>query len=104
MASGDGRTSEFCGLSFTEHADDFVSIGCEKLMASMDLLLATFGPAPQSYDTPMESDALQRIRGPESDSNPLVDHVPAAQAILGLGLYITRSVRTDCLFPALALS
>ena len=47
---------------------------------------------------------MSRIRDPVSDANPLVDHVSDARSILGLGLYITRGVRTDCLFPALALS
>ena len=70
----------------------------------MNLLLAPFGPAPQEFDTPMEADALSRIRDPVSADNPLLDNVPHARAILGLGLYIARGVRTDCLFPALALS
>ena len=52
----------------------------------------------------MAVDALSRLRDPVSSLNPLFDHVPEARAILGLGLYITRGVRTDCLFPALALS
>jgi hypothetical protein len=52
----------------------------------------------------MAPDALTRIRDPVSPSNPLVNFVPKARAILGLGLYITRNVRTDALFPALALS
>jgi hypothetical protein len=52
----------------------------------------------------MAPDALTRIRDPASSSNPLVNFVPKARAILGLGLYITRNVRTDALFPALALS
>ena len=73
-------------------------------MASMDLLLQPFGPCPEPYDTPMAADALTRIRDPVSPSNPLVDRVSEARSILGLGLYITRGVRTDCLFPAIALS
>jgi hypothetical protein len=81
-----------------------MSLGCGKLMASMDILLEPFGPAPEHYDTPMAADALSRIRDPVSDANPLVDHVSDARSILGLVLYITRGVRTDCLFPALALS
>ena len=52
----------------------------------------------------MAVDAPTRIRDPVSADNPLVDRVPQARSILGLGLYITRNVRTDCLFPALALS
>jgi len=52
----------------------------------------------------MAPDALVHIRDPVSPTNPLVDFVPHARAILGLGLYITRGVRTDALFPAIALS
>ena len=73
-------------------------------MTSMDLLLAPFGPAPQEFDTPMEADALSRIRDPVSADNPLLDNVHHARAILGLGLYIARGVRTDCLFPSRSLS
>jgi hypothetical protein len=56
------------------------------------------------YETPMSADALTRIRELPSAANPLVNQVPRARSILGLGLFIVRSVRTDCLFPALALS
>jgi hypothetical protein len=56
------------------------------------------------YDPPMAADTLSRLRDPISADNPLVNHVPEACAILGLGLFITRGVRTDSLFPALALS
>ena len=103
-ANVDGA-SDFCGTSFTHNPiDGSMSLGCGKLMASMDLLLAPFGPAPDTYDTPMAADALQRIRDPVAPNNLLVDNVAAARSILGLGLYITRGVRVDCLFPALALS
>ena len=74
--SGNGGASEFCGLSFTELEDVSVSLGCGTLMASIGILLAPFGPAPRAFDTPMESDALSRIRDPVSDDNPLVDFVP----------------------------
>ena len=60
--------------------------------------------APSAYDTPLATDGLSRIRDPVSSDNTLVHEVPAARAILGLGLFITRDVRVDALFPALALS
>jgi hypothetical protein len=97
--------SDFCGTSFKHSpVDGSMSLGCGKFMASMDLLLEPFGPASAVYDTPMAADALQRIRDPVAPDNLLVDNVAAARSILGLGLYITRGVRVDCLFPALALS
>ena len=55
-------------------------------------------------NTPMAVDALNRIRDPVSPTNPLLPYVPEARAILGFGLYITRGVRCDALFLALALS
>ena len=73
-------------------------------MANMDLLLAPFGSALQVFDTPIKADSVSRIREPVSDDNPLLDNFHHARAILGLGLYITCGVRTDCSFPALALS
>jgi hypothetical protein len=104
-SSNTDSATEFCGTSFTRNPlDGSMSLGCGKLMASMDLLLAPYGAAPSSYDTPMASDALVRIRDPLTLENPLVDRVSEARSILGLGLYITRGVRVDSLFPALALS
>jgi hypothetical protein len=97
-------TQEFCGTSFTACPDGSLALGCGKIMTSMDILLAAHGTPPTPHDTPMAVDALSRLRDPVSSQNPLVDHMPEARAILGLGLYITRGVRTDCLFPALALS
>jgi hypothetical protein len=73
-------------------------------MASMDLLLEPHGPAPDAYEPPMVADALTHLRESPSASNPLVNQIPAARAILGLGLYIARGTRTDTLLPALALS
>jgi hypothetical protein len=102
-SSMDG-TQEFCGTSFTTCPDGSLALGCGKLMTSMDVLLAAYEQPATPHDTPMAVDALSRLRDPVSSQNPLVDHVPEARAILGLGLYITRGVRTDCLFPALALS
>jgi hypothetical protein len=52
----------------------------------------------------MAADRLSRIRDPVSSDIPLVHEVPAARTILGLGLFIDRSVRVDSLFPALVLS
>ena len=95
--------SDFCGISYTSTPDGGLALGCLKLLGGMDVLLEGYVSAA-SYDTPMASDALSRIRDPVSDANPLVDQVPKARAILGLGLFITRNVRTDALFPALALS
>ena len=70
----------------------------------MEILLQKY-PTTEVFDTPMAADALTRIREPASDDNPLLSHkVSEARSILGLGLFITRGVRTDALFPALALS
>ena len=44
--SGAGGTSKFCGLSFTQHEDDSVSLGSGKLMTSLDILLTPLGQAP----------------------------------------------------------
>jgi len=95
--------SDFCGTSFTALADGSLSLSCGKLMDSMRVLLEPY-PVHVTYDTPMAADMLTRLRDPVSAGNPLVDRVPAARSILGLGLYMTRGVRTDSLFPALALS
>ena len=79
-------------------------MGCGKLISAMATLLGD-DLSKVSYDTPMASDALTRIRDPvDAVTNPLMPHVPAARAILGLGLFITRGVRTDALFPVIALS
>ncbi len=72
-------------------------------MNAMTSLLADYS-APALFETPMASDTLTRIREPPSVNNPLVDRVSETRSILGLGLYIAQGVRTDCLFPALALS
>ena len=74
-----------------------------KLMLAKELLLYR-RTALDVFDTPMAADTLTRIREPPSAANPLVDRVPQARSILGLGLFIARCVRMDCLFPALALS
>jgi hypothetical protein len=103
-ASLSGASHDFCGNTYTRHDDGSISLGCGKLMASMDLLLEPHGLTPDVYETPMVADALTHLREPPSDSNPLVDQIPAARAILGLGLYIARGTRTDTLLPALALS
>ena len=81
-----------------------LSLTCSKLLASMEILLLPY-LTTTVFDTPMAADALTRIREPASDDNPLLAHkVSEARSILGLGLFITRGVRTDALFPALALS
>ena len=96
--------NDFCGTTFTELADGSLSLTCGKLMTSMATLLEAY-PTSTLYDTPMAADALTRIRDNPSDTNKLLpEKVSEARAILGLGLYITRGVRTDSLFPALALS
>jgi hypothetical protein len=95
--------SDFCGTSYTSLPDGSLSLSCGKLLDSMVILLESF-TVNEVFDTPMAADTLTRIREPVSARNPLVDRVPAARSILGLGLYVTRGVRTDALFPALALS
>ena len=96
--------SDFCGTSYTTNADGSLSLTCGKLLASMEALLLPY-PTLTIFDTPMAADSLTRIRATASDDNPLLEHkVSEARSILGLGLFITRGVRTDALFPALALS
>ena len=52
-SSNTDSATEFCGTSFTRNPlDGSMSLGCGKLMASMDLLLAPYGAAPSTYDTP----------------------------------------------------
>jgi hypothetical protein len=96
--------SDFCGTTFTDIDGGSLSLGCGKLISAMATLLGD-NLSGFIYDTPMASDALTRIREPvDAVTNQLMPHVPAARAILGLGLFITRGVRTDALFPAIALS
>ena len=81
-----------------------MSLGCGKLITAMETLLKEGGNhVDELFDTPMAPDALSRIRDPVHEvTNPLMLKVPEARAILVLGLFITRGVRTDALFPAIA--
>ena len=97
------RPRTFCGTSFVDLDDGSIALSCGKLMTAMADLLGK-NIASSAYDTPMAADGMSRNRNPVSSDNPLVQEVPAARAILGLGLFITRGVRMDALFPALALS
>ena len=96
--------NDFCGISYSDLPDGSLSLTSGKLITSMEQLLVDY-PAAETFDTPMAADALTRIRVPASADNPhLANKVSAARSILGLGLFIVRGVRTDCQFPALALS
>jgi hypothetical protein len=98
--------SDFCGTTFTDIEGGSLSLGCGKLITAMKTLLEDGGNlVDETFDTPMAPDALSRIRDPVNEAtNPLMSKVQEARAILGLGLFITRGVRTDALFPAIALS
>ena len=93
--------NDFCGVRYDDMPDGSLELSCGKLLLELESMVSKF-PMPASVETPMLGDALQRMR--ETGGSLLLDRVPDARSIVGLGLFIVRGARPDALFAGIAVS
>ena len=93
--------NDFCGVRYDDKPDGSLELSCGKLLAELESMLRDF-PEPAGTETPMLYDSLQRMR--ETGEAVLEDRVPAARALVGLGLFVVRGARPDGLFAGIAVS
>ena len=93
--------NDFCGVRYDDMPDGSLELSCGKLLTELGVMISAY-PKPDSTNTPMLGDSLQRMR--ESVGPHLTELIPAARSIVGLGLFVVRGARIDGLFGGIAVS
>jgi len=98
---------EFCGLTLTLRADrKALTVSAGKLIADLWAKVSHY-PAPPDALTPLKGSAVQELREPPTQRDPLMDDAVVlenAMSIVGLGGWIVQACRADATLPFIAFA